>query len=481
MNSNFCHRCRIKLAELSCRECKTSLCSQCDSFVHSSLKSFHKREKIKSFSLSEQNTNYETNFNFYNNSPSHFDKNEVNEDKYENICNNSNQLNLNNELEIMNKPKNQKKSINISRISNNKLLDTYNSPYNNKIEDNKNINRTYNLDSKYKKENFDENFNMGNIKDIKLSNITSKRNSIHNNYINKDKVPSISSKYIKQIREIYEQERKSLITKINKLTQELDNTKKNLSERIGYLHKHLYEIENKYKIDLREQNHNNLIEMKKSEEEKNIKIAKLQNIISDQNNIINESNLKIKNLEDIILNKENSLSKVNRKIKNMLEEKESLDNYYKNEIEQMKKRHNEEKESLISEYEHVINQISAELDINKKNYFNALKEIKEKENMIQNVVDNAANEKEQLSNDILKLKEQNNLEQNNLMEINSELKYESEYKSEEIEQLKNEIKNLTEENEMMKSKVNKMSKNNSGVKFTNSRINQMIKDTLFRK
>ena len=481
MNSNICHRCRIKASELSCKECQTSLCSQCDNFVHSSLKRSHKREKIKNFSFSEQNTNYETNFNFYNNnSPSKMDKNEIIEENYENDFN-INQLNIKDESPNNYELKYPNKSVNISRISQDKLLGSYNSGFNINNDDFPNMNLTYNLEYKNKRKNFDENNNIGNIKDIKLSNINSKRYSIKNNYTNNNYIPNLSSRYVKQIKEIYEQERKSLIDKINKLIQELDTTKTNLSERISYLHKHLYEIENKYKMDLREQNNKNLINSKKTEEENNKKVEKLQNIISDQNNIINELNLKIKNLENQISEKDNSFSKTNRKIENILNEKDSLENYYKNELEQLKKRHNEEKESLISEYEHVINQISAELDINKKNYFNALKEIKEKENMIQNVVDKAFNEKEQLNNDIIKLKEQNNLEQNNLMEINSELKFESENKTEEIEQLKNEIKNLTEENELMKSKVKKMNGQNNGVIFSNSRIKEMIKDTLSKK
>ena len=102
--------------------------------------------------------------------------------------------------------------------------------------------------------------------------------------------------------------------------------------------------------------------------------------------------------------------------------------------------------------------------------------------MIQNVMDDANNEKEQLNNNIIKLKEQNNFEQNNLLEINSELKFESENKSEKIEQLKNEIKNLTEENEMMKSKFKKMNNNNNfDIDYYNSKINEIIRDTLSKK
>ena len=438
MNQKICHRCRIKPAEKSCKECQASLCTKCDNFVHSSLKRTHKREKIKNSSFSEQDTNYETNFKFYNEySPSSPEKNNFKERK------NNNDLKINSDYHDMN--------------------------------------LTYNLCNKNKRKNFDENYNFENIKDIKLSNISSKNNQIQNNYMNNTQIPSMGSIYIKQIKEIYEQERKNLIMKINKLTQELDNTKKNLSERINYLHKHLYEVENKHELDLREQNNKNLIDSKKIEEEQNIKVTKMQNIISDQNNIINELKLKIKDLEAKINDKENSYLKSNRKIDNIISEKDALEKYYKNEIEQMKKKHTEEKESLISEYEHVINQISAELDINKKNYFNALKEIKEKEGMIQDVVDSANNEKEQMTNDIIKLKEQNNLEQNNLMEINSQLKYESENKTEEIEFLRNEIQSLTEENEIMKSKVKKMNQYNHGDRFSNSKINEIIRDTLSRK
>ena len=67
------------------------------------------------------------------------------------------------------------------------------------------------------------------------------------------------------------------------------------------------------------------------------------------------------------------------------------------------------------------------------------------------------------------------------MEIRSQLKYESENKTEEIEFLGNEIQSLTEENEIMKSKVKKMNQYNHGDRFSNSKINEIIRDTLSRK
>ena len=265
-----------------------------------------------------------------------------------------------------------------------------------------------------------------------------------------------------------------------------NNTKKNLSERIEYLHKHLYEVENKHKIEINEEKSKIGTETRRLEDEKNIKISKLQNIINSQNNTINELKEKIMNdfielylpekeaIPSTMNDKESIYLKKDRDVGNIIKEKESLENYYKNEIEQMKKKHNDEKLSLISEYEHVINQISAELDINKKNYLNALKEIKERENMIQNVVDNANSEKEQMNNNLIKLKEQNIKDQRNLMKLNSDLKSESENKTEQIEQLKTEIKNLSEANERMKSKVKKMKKHNS-MKLTNKELINLVK------
>jgi hypothetical protein len=171
----------------------------------------------------------------------------------------------------------------------------------------------------------------------------SKSNS-HNNSIIKNStqiMPNISSRYVNQIKEIYEQEKKGLILKINKLTQELDDTKRNLTERIEYLHKHLYEVENKHKKELNESKYNNGIETKRLEDEKNIKIDKLQNIINSQNDIINNLKLKINQLETTMSDKESAYLKKDRDISHINNEKEDLENYYKNEIEQLKKKHTE--------------------------------------------------------------------------------------------------------------------------------------------
>jgi hypothetical protein len=93
MNSNICHRCRVKPSIFICKECQSSLCSKCDNFVHSSLKRSHKRDKIAlmNSASSDKNTNYETNLNFYTNQLINNTEN-----NYENMTDNYNYMNNNN-------------------------------------------------------------------------------------------------------------------------------------------------------------------------------------------------------------------------------------------------------------------------------------------------------------------------------------------------------------------------------------------------
>ena len=455
----ICHRCRIKPAEYICKECNSSLCNECDNFVHSSLKRSHNRGKVPSpekmnSPSSELNTNYDTNLNIYSNrlqKEKNFE-NEINEnDKYYNYDDIYSGFYL------------SSKQNKFSNISPEKL---YYPSNNSPIEENKN-NNLYDLYNNYN--NNDNN---------KIKAYRSKSNS-HNNSFIKNKIlatPNVSSKCINQIKEIYEQERKGLISKINKLTQKLNDTKINMTERIDYLHKHLYETENKHKLELNESKYNNGIETKRLEDEKNLKIDKLQSIINSQNDTINDLELKIKNFEEAINEKENIYLKRDRDIDNILNEKKELENYFKDEIEQINKKHNEEKENLISEYEQVIRQLSSELDTNKKNYAKALVEIAEKENIIKNMVNEVNNEKLQMDDNVMKLKEKSSKDQRNLMKLNYELKLESDNKSEVIDRLKTEIQNLNEENEKMKSRVKKMKKINSEMKLTNIKLNNVVKN-----
>lgn len=469
----ICHRCRIKSSEFICKECNSSLCSECDKFVHSSLKRSHKREKVNSHKkvnsqVSDLNTNYETNLNFYSNRI----------------------MDQNNENDIENGISESIKYYNDPNVYN---YDSYS--LNNKISfSSKSPDRIlYSVDRDALNKKFisktlyDINHNYNNNNDINEENniisYRSKSNSHNNSYIknNTQIMPNISSRYINQIKEIYEQEKKGLVLKVNKLTQELDDTKRNLTERIEYLHKHLYEVENKHKMELNESKYNNGIETKRLEDEKNLKIDKLQNIINSQNDIINNLKLKINQLESTMSEKESLYLKRDRDISQMNNEKEDLENYYKNEIEQLKKKHNEEKASLISEYEYVIKQVSTELDVNKNNYLKALEEIKEKENMMKNMANKLENEKDEINQNFMKLEQQNIRDKKNLMKLNYDLKSESENKSEIIEKLKNEIQNLSQENVKMKSKVKKMKKQNSEMKSTNIKLNDVVKDKYSKK
>ena len=143
MNSMTCNRCKIKPSIFICNKCQSALCTQCDEFVHSSLKRSHEREKIsspqKKSSYLSQRTNYETNLNFHSN-PLINENININENEINEI----NNLNYNNEINSRNQINN-----NISNRSPDKLFYTYNNFIKNNNEENKNINNNkYNNNEK---------------------------------------------------------------------------------------------------------------------------------------------------------------------------------------------------------------------------------------------------------------------------------------------------------------------------------------------
>ena len=135
MNSNICHRCRVKPSVFICNECQSSLCSKCDNFVHSSLKRSHKRDKIvlMSSASSDRNTNYETNLNFY---PNLLIKKE---NEYENM----NEKEMNDNLNYMND------NNNLEFFSPNRLLYSNSRGFNTNIKnyDETKINNNYNCNN----------------------------------------------------------------------------------------------------------------------------------------------------------------------------------------------------------------------------------------------------------------------------------------------------------------------------------------------
>ena len=331
MNSMICHRCRIKSSEFFCKECNSSLCTECDKFVHSSLKRSHKREKVKSHKksnsiVSDLNTNYETNLNFYPNRM--IDQN--NNNNKENGINES--IKYYNDSNIYNYDSYSSNKINFSSQTPERIFYSIDNDGLNKKFMSKtlyDINRNYNNNNDINKEN-------------NIVSYRSKSNSHNNSYImnNTQIIPNISSRYINQIKDIYEQEKRGLILKVNKLTQELDATKKNLTERIEYLHKHLYEVENKHKKELNESKFNNEIEQlkKKHTEEKASLISEYEYVIKQVSSEldVNKNNY-LKALEEI-KEKENMMKNMADKLEN--EKDEINKNFMKLEQQNIKDKKN---------------------------------------------------------------------------------------------------------------------------------------------
>ena len=101
--------------------------------------------------------------------------------------------------------------------------------------------------------NLQNNFSSLSNIDCNPSNLNNNiENNTSNSYINNTPTEFMSKKYVNEIKEIYEKEKNDLKKKIIELTKDLNSTKKNLEERIDYLHQHLNEVNLKNKNDFGE-------------------------------------------------------------------------------------------------------------------------------------------------------------------------------------------------------------------------------------
>jgi hypothetical protein len=101
--------------------------------------------------------------------------------------------------------------------------------------------------------NLQNNFSSLSNIDCNPSNLNNNiENNTSNSYINNTPTEFMSKKYVNEIKEIYEKEKNDLKKKIIELTKDLNSTKKNLEERIDYLHQRLNEVNLKNKNDFGE-------------------------------------------------------------------------------------------------------------------------------------------------------------------------------------------------------------------------------------
>jgi len=345
-----CQRCFNRKAIFNCPSCDKyhNLCQNCDDYIHS-LKNnkFHKRHYLN---LSNENS---TNNNILDNSQNE----EINSS-----TNNINSLNNNSQL-------------NISNNFNKKQFNTY--PL---------INNTYSNNTLSEKENGTPSF-------YKFQTYYNNNKNIKNNIkdINSDKIIN-NTNYTESIKNQIEYIKKNMSEQINQILYNIDNNNKNMNyeekleiiekkyqEQIAELMRIKNEEINNLEFEINEANKTNeslINEISKENENNNIKIIELTNIINSLTDELNHKD------EQILMLKGNT-----KKNENILQ----------NEFE-------DEKDNICNEYEKKINNI---LNISEHNQQKLMSVIREKDEIINNLINCNQNKNKEFNEFIQKINEDN--------------------------------------------------------------------------
>ena len=293
---------------------------------------------------------------------------------------------------------------------------------------------------------------------------------INKQKINKNKSSFNNIKSSKAKNLIYEDENKQLLCRIKNLTNELSNTKEKLEEEINYLHNNIYETDTKNRTDIMDLNTKNFNGIKQIEGEKDDKINNLQNIINSQNFLIDELKLKVTSLEISLQEKESENERLKHSLKNFNEDRNSIDNFYNDEIKNLKKKHENEKKMMIANFNLENEKMISLLNEEKSKNSQIIEENNTKNEIF---ITNSNNENNKLRSQIdefKKLSEQKEKEKNELMQMIEEIKNENEMKDSKIIMLTEQLKNILDENEeirnKMKKRKRKTSENNKNINKT---------------
>ena len=355
---NKCQRCYTRKAIFNCPSCDKyhNFCQNCDDYIHSSKKTqSHKRNYI----------NYQNNNSLFNLTYNSNNKNQLNTFPLKNKSS-SNDFSFNSFSNDYNNHKEEEKKT----PSFYKFQKYYDS-----TDDNRNYNNTNtntNINTNYNITNFNNNNNFS------ISN---------NNNKNKSKITGVNS-----IKNQIEYIQKNMSEQINQILhnidinnqkmnyqQQLDDIEKNYQEQINKLmqskNKEIEELETEIK-EANKTNETLVNEISKANQNNNIKIIGLTNIINSLRDELNQKE------EQILILKGNS--------------KKNEINYYKD--------IDEEKNMICSEYEKKISNI---LNISENNQEKLMNVIKEKDVIIQNLINCNQNKNKEFNEFIQKINEEN--------------------------------------------------------------------------
>ena len=165
--------------------------------------------------------------------------------------------------------------------------------------------------------------------------------------------------------------------KLEELTNNLQNTKINLSERLDVLDEHIHKIDEINKNELINMNSKNLKEINDLTREKDAEIKQLQLIIEKQREKIKELKTQNKILEDDLFNSIKIKSQSIKERDDALVEKKNHENFFIKDLDEMILAQEEEKKKLVNGYEDKFIKTNSEYHDEKEKLLNELKNIQE--------------------------------------------------------------------------------------------------------
>ena len=165
--------------------------------------------------------------------------------------------------------------------------------------------------------------------------------------------------------------------KLEELTNNLQNTKINLSERLDVLDEHIHKIDEINKNELINMNSKNLKEINDLTIEKDAEIKQLQLIIEKQREKIKELKTQNKILEDDLFNSIKIKSQSIKERDDALVEKKNHENFFIKDLDEMILAQEEEKKKLVNGYEDKFIKTNSEYHDEKDKLLNELKTMQE--------------------------------------------------------------------------------------------------------
>jgi len=165
--------------------------------------------------------------------------------------------------------------------------------------------------------------------------------------------------------------------KLEELTNNLQNTKINLSERLDVLDEHIHKIDEINKNELINMNSKNLKQINDLTIEKDAEIKQLQLIIEKQREKIKELKTQNKILEDDLFNSIKIKSQSIKERDDALVEKKNHENFFIKDLDEMILAQEEEKKKLVNGYEDKFIKTNSEYHDEKEKLLNELKNIQE--------------------------------------------------------------------------------------------------------